>query len=152
LSVLESLLAPYRARLRVATAQAVCYAVAGLAAVVAVGFALAALVSWLSTQYGTIVACLIVAAGFLVLAIIPLFVLMSIRRREQLRLAQEAAKARQQAWMNPATLSLGLQAMKILGRNRGLAAGAIGLALIGWMVSQFAGGKGDAADPDEPAE
>jgi hypothetical protein len=152
--VLESLLVPYRAKIRVAAAQVVCYAVAGIAAAVALGFALAALLSWLSTLYGTIVACLIVAGGFLVIALIPLFVLMSIRRRERLRVAEEVAKARSQAWMNPATLSLGLQALRMVGRNRGIAAGAVGALLIGWMVSQLVGGRDEdkADEADEAAE
>lgn len=150
--MLDSLLAPWRAKLRMATAEAACYAVAGLAAAVALGFALAALVSWLSTLYGPIIACLIVAGGFIVVALIPLFVLMSIRRREQLRLAQEAAKARSQAWMNPATLSLGLQALRMVGSNRGLAAGAVGVVLLGFMVSQLLRGQDGEESDDEAAE
>ena len=149
----ENLLAPWRAKLRVATAQAACYALAGIAGAVALGFGLAALVSWLSTLFGTIVACLIVAGGFLVIAVIPMFVLMSIRRREEARIAAAAAKARTTAWLNPATLSLGLQAAKMVGKNRGLVAGAVGAVLVGWMVSQFVGEHAAKADEaEEPAE
>jgi hypothetical protein len=133
-------------------AQAACYAVAAIALIVALAFGLAALVSWLASLYGTIIACLIVAGGFVVIAIIPLFVVMSIRRREQLRLAQEAAKARSTAWLNPATLSLGIQAARMLGQNRELVAGAVGALLLGWMVSQFATGRGENTDATEPAE
>lgn len=151
--MLDNLLAPWRARLNMAAAQAACYAVASVALAVALAFGLAALFSWLSGLYGTIVACLIVASGFLLVALVPLFVLMSIRRREQLRLAQEAAKARSTAWLNPATLSLGLQAVRMVGKNRSIVAGAVGALLLGWMVSQFAADHdGEETDATEPAE
>ena len=88
----ENLLAPWRAKLNMAVAQAACYAIAGIAGAVAAGFGLAALFSWLSTLYGTIPACLIIAGGFVVVALIPLFILMSIQRREDARVAAAAAR------------------------------------------------------------
>ena len=148
----ENLLAPWRAKYRVAVAQAGCYAVAGVAGAVALAFALAALFSWLSGLYGTIPACLIIAGGFIVVALIPLLVLMSIQRREEARIAQAAAKARTTQWLNPATLSLGLQAARMVGRNRGLAAGAVGALLLGWVVSQMVSADESKADATEPAE
>jgi hypothetical protein len=151
--MLENLLAPWRAKYRVAMAQTACYAVAGLAGAVALAFALAALFSWLSGLYGPITACLIIAGSFVVLALIPLFVLMSIQRREEARIAAAAAKARTTQWINPATLSLGLEAMRMVGKNRGLAAGAIGALLLGWLVSQMASsGTAEAEPADPPAE
>jgi hypothetical protein len=150
--VFENLLAQWRAKLNMAVAQATCYAIAGIAGAVALAFGLAALFSWLSTLYGTIPACLIIAGGFVVLALIPLFVLMSIQRREEARIAAAAAKARTTQWINPATLSLGLQAARMVGKNRGLAAGAVGALLLGWVVSQFVAGKQGDAEADEPAE
>jgi hypothetical protein len=150
--MLDNLLAPWRAKYRVAVAQAGCYAIAGVAGAVALAFALAALFSWLSGLYGTIAACLIIAGGFVVLALMPLFVLMSIQRREEARIAAAAAKARTTQWLNPATLSLGLQAARMVGRNRGLAAGAVGALLLGWLVSQMASASESKTDAAEPAE
>jgi hypothetical protein len=150
--MLDNLLAPWRAKYRVAVAQAGCYAIAGIAGAVALAFALAALFSWLSALYGTIAACLIIAGGFVVLALIPLFILMSIQRREEARIAAAAAKARTTQWLNPATLSLGLQAARMVGRNRGLAAGAVGALLLGWVVSQMASANESKTDATEPAE
>ena len=150
--MLDNLLAPWRAKYRVAVAQAGCYAIAGIAGAVALAFALAALFSWLSALYGTIPACLIIAGGFVVLALIPLFILMSIQRREEARIAAAAAKARTTQWLNPATLSLGLQAARMVGRNRGLAAGAVGALLLGWLVSQMASANESKTDATEPAE
>jgi hypothetical protein len=148
----ENLLAPWRAKLNIAVAQAGCYAVAGIAGAVALAFGLAALFSWLSGLYGTIAACLIIAGGFVVIALIPLIVLMSIRSREEKRVAQAAAKARATQWINPATLSLGLQAARMVSRNRGLAAGAVGALLLGWVVSQMAASHERETDAAEPAE
>ncbi len=150
--MLENLLAPWRAKYRFALAQAICYAITGVALLVAVAFGIAALYAWLATLYGAIPACLIIAGGFIVIAIIPLIVLMGLRRREQLRIAQAAERARATQWLNPGTLSLALEAARMVGRNRGLAAGAIGALLLGWMVSQFAGGSstGDETDPTDP--
>jgi hypothetical protein len=150
--VFENLLAPWRAKYRVAVAQAGCFAVAGVAGAVALAFGLAALFSWLSGLYGTIPACLIIAGGFVVVALIPLFVLMSIQRREEARIAQAAAKARSTQWLNPATLSLGLQAARMVGKNRGLAAGAVGALVLGWLVSQMMSPTEAETDAKEPAE
>lgn len=148
----ENLLAPWRAKLNIAVAQAGCYAVAGIAGAVALAFGLAALFSWLSGLFGTILACLIIAGGFVVLAVVPLIVLMSIRSREEKRVAQAAAKARATQWISPATLSLGLQAARMVGKNRGLAAGAVGALLLGWVVSQMMGSHERETDATEPAE
>jgi hypothetical protein len=150
--VFENLLAPWRAKYRMAVAQAACYAIAGIAGAVALAFALAALFSWLSGLYGTIPACLIIAGGFIVVALIPLFILMGIQRREEARIAAAAAKARTTQWLNPATLSLGLQAARMVGRNRGLAAGAVGALVLGWLVSQMASPKESEADAPDAAE
>jgi hypothetical protein len=147
------LLAPLRAKLNLAVMSVACYTAAGIAAAVALAFGIAALFRWLDDQYGAIVACLIVAAGFLVLAIIPMIVLALARKAEQRRLMVAAAKARQTQWISPATLTLGLQAMRMLGRNRGVAMAAVGSVLAGWLISQLMGEE-DTEDDEaaEPAE
>ena len=148
------LLAPLRAKVNLALISAICYAAAGIAGAIALAFGIAALFSWLASEYGTIVACLIVAAGFVVLAIIPIIVLAMARRAEERRVLLAAAKARQTQWINPATLSLGLQAARMLGRNRGIAMAAVGSVLAGWLISQMMGEEEteeEEAAP-EPAE
>jgi hypothetical protein len=144
--VFENLLAPWRAKYRIAIASAACFAVAGVAGAIAFGFGLAALFTWLQGLFGPIVAALIIAGAFLVLAIVPLVVLAGIRRREERRVAQAAARARSTQWLNPATLSIGMQAARMLGRNRGLAAAAVGSVLIGWVVSQMMAGEGEPGE------
>jgi cobalamin synthase len=148
-----NLLAPLRAKVNLALVGAACYAVAGIAGAIALAFGIAALFSWLASQYGTIAACLIVAAIFVVLAIIPMVVLAFARKAEERRVMLAAAKARQTQWINPATLSLGLQAARMLGRNRGIAMAAVGSVLAGWLISQMMGEEeGEEEEAPEPAE
>jgi hypothetical protein len=152
--MLSNLLAPLRAKLNLALLSAVCYAVAGIAGAIALAFGIAALFTWLDDQYGTIAACLIVAAVFVVLAVIPVIVLAMARKAEERRVMLAAAKARQTQWINPATLSLGLQAARMLGRNRGIAAAAVGSVLVGWLISQMMPGDEETEEEEaaEPAE
>ena len=107
----DRFLAPLRAKLRLAMTSAVCYAIAGVAMAIAFAFALAALFTYLEAQAGTIGACLIIAGAFVLIGIVPLIVVAIANKREERRLLREAARARNTQWMNPATLSIGLQAM-----------------------------------------
>ena len=152
--MLSNLLAPLRAKLNLALMSATCYAVAGIAGAIALAFGIAALFTWLDDQYGTIAACLIVAAVFVVFAVIPIIVLAMARKAEERRVLLAAAKARQTQWVNPATLSLGLQAARMLGRNRGIAAAAVGSVLVGWLISQMMPGDEETEEEEaaEPAE
>jgi len=150
----ESLLAPWRAKYRLAVSGAACYAIAGVAGAITFGFALAALFTWLSQQFGSIVASLMIAGAFLVLAIIPVVSYAAEQRREEKRVAEAAAKARATQWISPATLSLGLQAARMLGKNRGIAAAGVGALLAGWLISQMLPSEesGDDEAATEPAE
>ena len=60
----ESLIAPWRAKYRLAISGAVCYAIAGVAGAIAFAFLLAALFGWLSQQFGSIIASLIIGGAF----------------------------------------------------------------------------------------
>ena len=147
----DNLLAPWRAKLNIAIASAGCYAVAGIAGAVALGFGIAALFSWLSQMWGPIVASLIIAGAFVVIAIIPLVILGSITKREEKRVADVAARARATQWVSPATLSLGLQAVRMVSNNRGIAAGAVGALLVGLLASRMMPGD-EETEAQEPAE
>lgn len=144
-----NLLAPLRAKVNLAAISAACYAAAAIAGAVAIAFAIAALFSWLAAQFGTIAACLMIAGGFIVLAIIPLIVLAVARRREERRVVLAAAKARNTQWASPATLTLALQAARMLKGNRGIAVAGVGALLAGWIISQMAGNDDDEESEDE---
>jgi hypothetical protein len=150
----ESLLAPWRSKFRLAISAAACYAIAGVAGAIAFAFGLAALYSWLAQLFSPIVACLIIAGAFVVIAIVPVLIYGAKQRAEEKRVAEAAAKARATQWISPATLSLGLQAARIVGRNRSLAAAGVGALLVGWLISQMMPAEHDADDEAaaEPAE
>jgi hypothetical protein len=150
----ESLLAPWRAKFRLAISATVCYAIAGVAGAIAFAFGLAALYSWLAHQFSPIIACLIIAGAFLVIAIIPVLIYGAKQRAEEKRVADAVAKARATQWISPATLSLGLQAARIVGRNRGLAAAGVSALLVGWLISQMMPAEHETEDEAaaEPAE
>jgi hypothetical protein len=145
-------LAPWRAKLNTAVASAACFAIAGIAGAVASAFLIAALYTWLAGQLGPIYACLIIAAVFIVLAIIPILVLGSIKKREERRVAEAAARARATQWVSPATLSLGLQAARMLGKNRNLAVAAIGSLIVGWLAARMMSSAETDEEAAEPAE
>ena len=144
----ESLLAPWRAKFRLAISATACYAIAGVAGAIAFAFGLAALYSWLAQVFSPIIACLIIAGAFLVIAIVPILIYGAKQRAEEKRVAEAVAKARATQWISPSTLSLGLQAARILGRNRGLAAAGVGALVVGWLISQMMPAE---RDPDEEA-
>ena len=150
----ESMLAPWRAKFRLAISGTVCYAIAGVAGAIAFGFLLAALFSWLSQQFGSIIASLIIGGAFMVIAIIPIVIYSSKQKAEEKRVAEAAAKARATQWISPATVSLGLQAARMLGKNRGIAAAGVGALLVGWLISQMLPAERTADDEavSEPAE
>jgi hypothetical protein len=151
----ESLLAPWRAKFRLAISATACYAVAGVAGAIAFGFGLGALYSWLAQLFSPIIACLIIAGAFLVIAIIPILIYGAKQRAEEKRVTEAVAKARATQWISPATLSLGLEAARIVGRNRGLAAAGVGALVVGWLISQMMpaeAGTDDETAAAEPAE
>jgi hypothetical protein len=139
---------------RLAISGTVCYAIAGVAGVIAIAFGIAALHAWLSQQFGTIIASLIIAGAFLVIAVIPVVIYSAKQKQEERRVAEAAAKARATQWISPATVSLGLQAARMLGKNRGIAAAGVGALLAGWLISQMlpAEGRTDDEAAAEPAE
>ena len=110
--------------------------------------------SWLSQQFGTIIASLIIAGAFLVIAVIPVVIYSAKQKQEERRVAEAAAKARATQWISPATVSLGLQAARMLGKNRGIAAAGVGALLAVWLISQMlpAEERTDDEAATEPAE
>ena len=69
-------------------------------------------------------------------------------------MAEAAAKARATQWISPATVSLGLQAARMVGKNRGIAAAGVGALLVGWLISQMLPAEPTAEEEAaaEPAE
>ena len=113
----------------------VCLVVAMMAASAAFAFLCVAAYVWLALQLGGIYAGLVMAAIFLMIAIIGLIVGLLARRRTRERaILERAARAHGPSWLlDPKILTTAVQVGRTLGWQR-----AIPLALVGIMVVQWA--------------
>jgi hypothetical protein len=109
--------------------------VAMTAASTAFAFLCVAAYAWLALQIGGIYAGLVMAAIFVVIAVIGLIVCLSARRRARERaILERAARAHAPSWLlDPKILATAVQVGRTLGWQR-----VIPLALVGFMVAQWA--------------
>jgi uncharacterized membrane protein len=122
-------------------------AVVALAALTAFAFLCVAAYDWLSLQMGGVYAGLVMAAVFVLVAIIGIIVCLSARRRARERaILERAARAHAPSWLlDPKILATAVQVGRSLGWQR-----VIPLALVGIMAAQWARERRTSAD--EPAE
>jgi hypothetical protein len=121
--------------------------VATLAASTAFVFLSVAAYAWLALRMGSVYAGLVMAAIFVAIAIIGLFVCLLARRRARERaILERAARAHAPSWLlDPKILATAVQVGRSLGWQR-----AIPLALVGFMVAQWARERREHVQ--EPAE
>jgi hypothetical protein len=121
--------------------------VVALAAATAFVFLCVAAYDWLALQIGSVYAALVMAAIFVVIAIIGLIVCLLARRRARARaILERAARAHTPSWLlDPKILATAVQVGRSLGWQR-----VIPLALVGFMVAQWARERREHAQ--EPAE
>jgi uncharacterized membrane protein len=121
--------------------------VVALAAATAFVFLCVAGYDWLALQIGSVHAALVMAAIFVVIAVIGLFVCLLARRRARERaILERAARAHAPSWLlDPKILATAVQVGRSLGWQR-----AIPLALVGFMVAQWA--REHRARADDSAE
>jgi Ca2+/Na+ antiporter len=121
--------------------------VAMMAASTAFAFLCVAAYAWLALQMGSVYAGLVMAAIFVVIAIVGLTVCLLARRRARERaILERAARAHAPSWLlDPKILATAVQVGRSLGWQR-----VIPLALVGIMVAQWA--REHRAQSDEPAE
>jgi hypothetical protein len=143
----------------------ICAAVAASAALVGVLFIAVAIFIWASDNYGRLTASLSMAAFFIVVAAIAVAVLLVIQskaRKEAAKQAEkerlekeEAAKNAPPAWLDPALiptlLPIGIKAMQIGLKHRGILLALVSSAAVGWAMLR-ARGKPDGDADDAPAE
>ena len=110
-------------------------AVAGVAALVMVGFLCAALFVWVKSLLGGLIACLVLAGLFLLLAIISALVGAGIRRAEARR-AELRAESLGSMWRDPAVISAGLKLGRTLGLRRAAPLAIIAAFVIGVLLSR----------------
>ena len=167
--MIQNLLATLRAELRGAVTTLICAAVAASAALVGVLFIAVAIFIWASDNYGRLTAAIAMAVFFIVVAAIAVTVLLiaqSKARKEAARQAEkerlekeEAAKNAPPAWLDPALiptlLPIGIKAMQIGLKHRGILLALLSSAAVGWAMLRERGkpdGDADAAAVEQPAE
>ena len=109
--------------------------VVALAALTAFAFLCVAAYDWLSLQMSSVYAGLVMAAVFVLIAVIGLVVCLLARRRARERaILERAARAHAPSWLlDPKILATAVQVGRSLGWQR-----VIPLALVGIMVAQWA--------------
>ena len=109
--------------------------VVALAALTAFAFLCVAAYDWLSLQMSSVFAGLVMAAVFVLIAVIGLVIGLLARRRARERaILERAARAHAPSWLlDPKILATAVQVGRSLGWQR-----AIPMALVGIMVAQWA--------------
>jgi hypothetical protein len=126
-----------RRRISATVQSAACSAVAAVAALVMAAFLCAALFVWVESLLGRLIACLVLAGLFLLLAIIVALVGAGIRRAEARR-AQLRAESLVWMWRDPAVISAGLRLGRTLGLRRAAPLAIIAAFVIGVLLSRSA--------------
>jgi membrane protein implicated in regulation of membrane protease activity len=167
--VIQNLLATLRVELRGVVTTLICAAVAASAALVGVLFIAVAIFIWASENYGRLTAAIAMAVFFIAVAAIAVVVLLMAQSKarkaaekqaEKERLEkEEAAKNAPPAWMDPALiptlLPLGIKAMQIGLKHRGVLLALVSSVALGWaMLRERGKPDGDAEDAaaEQPAE
>jgi hypothetical protein len=119
-----------RARLDRTFKQLICQMVAAAAAVIALFFFSLAAYSFFDEGYGAIVASLVLAGAYLVVALAALIWLRLLRRRETSRDAAPASAA--QLLQDPIVVSSGLELLRVLGSRK---AAPIAVLLAGVLIA-----------------
>jgi hypothetical protein len=119
-----------RARLDRTFKQLICQAIAAAAAVIALFFFSLAAYSFIVEKYNAIVASLVLAAAYLVVALAALVWLRFLRRKEASRDAASASAA--QLLQDPMVVSTGLELLRVLGSRK---AAPIALLLAGVLIA-----------------
>lgn len=143
-----------RAKTGLSRALVVCAVIALFAVLCMVAFLIAACFIWISTLLDPLTAALIMAGGFLFIAIIMVVSCLIIRRRAVTRARQALASRRNQPWLDPAILSIGYQVGRSLGWRKFALLGAVAVLAAGvgreWFTHSAAadddGDKGTDAD------
>jgi uncharacterized membrane protein YqjE len=167
--VIQNLLATFRVEIRGVVTTLICAAVAASAALVGVLFIAVAIFIWASDNYGRLTASVAMAAFFIVVAAIAVTVLLvaqskarkeAARQVEKERLEkEEVAKNAPPAWLDPALiptlLPIGIKAMQIGLKHRGILLALLSSAAVGWAMLRERNKPDDDVDDtaaEQPAE
>jgi hypothetical protein len=134
-SLMRDMVLAVQTRTGITTTFIVWMIVVALAAVTAFAFLCVAAYDWLSLHMASVYAGLVIAAIFMVIAIVGMVICLLARRRARERaILARAARAHAPSWLlDPKILATAVQIGRSLGWQR-----AIPLALVGFMVAQWA--------------
>jgi hypothetical protein len=108
-----------------------CWLVAALAIVLAVGFLCAAAFVFLANRYDGVTAGLILAGIFIAIAVVALVAAALLRRRAMERARLELAARNQAAWLSPKMITLGIEIGRAIGWRRIITLAAVGVLAAG---------------------
>jgi hypothetical protein len=133
--LMHDMMLAVQSRTGVTTSFFVWLAIAAFAASAAFAFLCVAAYAWLALQIGSVQAGLVMAAIFVVIAIVGLIICLLARRRARQRaILERAARAHAPSWLlDPKILATAVQVGRSLGWQR-----VIPLALVGIMAAQWA--------------
>jgi hypothetical protein len=146
-NLMHDMVLAVQTRTGITTSFIVWLVVATFAALTAFAFLCVAAYDWLSLHMSSVYAGLVMAAVFVVIAIIGIIACVLARRRARERaILERAARAHAPSWLlDPKILATAVQVGRSLGWQR-----VIPLALVGFMVAQWA--REHRARGDDSAE
>jgi hypothetical protein len=146
-SLMHDMVLAVQTRTGITTSFIVWLAIVVFAAMTAFAFLCVAAYAWLALQMGSVNAGLVMAAIFVVIAIVGLIIGLLARRRARERaILERAARAHAPSWLlDPKILATAVQVGRSLGWQR-----VIPLALVGIMAAQWA--RERRAHGDDSAE
>jgi hypothetical protein len=146
-SLMHDMVLAVQTRTGITTSFIVWLAIVVFAAMTAFAFLCVAAYAWLALQIGSVNAGLVMAAIFVVIAIVGLIIGLLARRRARERaILERAARAHAPSWLlDPKILATAVQVGRSLGWQR-----VIPLALVGIMAAQWA--RERRAHGDDSAE
>jgi uncharacterized membrane protein len=126
----------------------VCFLVAAVSLALALGFVCAAAFVWLAGRTDVITASLIMAGGFVLIAVIAAVLGWIARLRNMERARRELAERSQAGWFDPKFLAVGLEIGRTLGWRRVVTLAAVGLLAAGLGKEWFGSGARKPEAPD----
>jgi hypothetical protein len=127
--------------------------IAGLAGGLTLGFAVATAFIWLARRYDVLVAALLLAIAFLVIAIVAFLVHRQLRRRAVERAEHALGRRYGAAWLDPKMLALALEIGRALGARRIvplLALGALAFGVSAYRHNRSPVKDEESGEPSSP--
>lgn len=119
-----------------------------VALVIAAGFLCAAVFVFVLEKYGPVVACLVDAGIFLLLAVIA-GIAYAVRKRQMAARARQRAKRAAHLLADPVVVATGLQVVRAIGLKKLIPLLAIGGVALGFLATRGAAREEEAEAPAE---